>query len=356
MLPDDFQSHWLDLIAQNQITAVGILKADPCLTYPYYRDIIDRGLPPQLNYLAANAACREDFDTILPGTKSILCCAVALPTFPRDAACNYARFCAIGDYHQVMRDRMSRLWDALAPFFPDAAMRICVDTAPVLERELCVRAGLGSIGFNHMMIHPQAGSFIALGEMFLTADITSFKSILDFNVQPQEALVDALTPGALGCCPRDHRLCVAACPTKALSPSGYDFNRCLAYWTTQHKGDIPEEFASAMGDVLWGCDRCQLACPRNRLASSGTTLDSPLQNLTFEEILTLSARQIRKKLAGTSIADAHPYLLVRNACIVIGNLRDSRYSSHLAFIAENHPCDWVKNAASRALSLISSHH
>ncbi len=354
MLSNDFQTRWRDVIETSQITAVGIIKADPCLTYPYYRDIIGRGVPPQLSYLATNAACRADFDTILPGTKSILCCAAALPAFPRDTPCHYARFCAIGDYHQAMRDRMSCLWDALMPFFPDTAMRICVDTAPVLERELCVRAGLGSIGFNHMLIHPQAGSFIALGEMFLTADLSGFKSILDFNVRPQEAARDALNPGTIGCCPHERRLCAAACPTKALTLSGYDFNRCLAYWTTQHKGDIPEEFASAMGDVIWGCDRCQTACPRNRAVTPDITHDSPLHNLTFEDLLTLSARQIRKKLTGTSIADAHPYFLVRNACIVIGNLRDSRYSSLLALIADTHPCDWVKNAASRALSLIFS--
>ena len=335
------------------IDALGVVPAEPTLSFEIYKQVIARGVPPQLDYLARNADCRRDFEAILPGTQSVICCACALPVFRAETALRFARFCAVGDYHLMMREKLQKLDAHLRAHFPITQSRICVDSAPVLERELAVRAGFGDIGFNRMLIHPELGSFIVLAELLVDADLSPFRDRLSHRAR--EASAD-ITPGARNCCTSGHRCCVRACPVGALTEGGYDMNRCLAYWTTQHKGDIPEPYATAMGDMIWGCDRCQAACPRNqRVSAISHEAHSPLSDLTFEEILSLSARQLRKRLANTPLADGNPHLLVRNTCIAIGNARNSKYAVLLGNIAEAHPCDWVRRAAVRALNMIGDH-
>ncbi|MBQ9243730.1 MAG: DUF1730 domain-containing protein [Proteobacteria bacterium] len=331
------------------IDALGVVSAGPMRSFDMYRQIIGRGLPPQLDYLWRNADCRRDLEAILPGTKSVVCCAVALPAFRGDASRRYARFCTLGDYHQTLRVKLQGLDACLRAHFPIAQSRICVDSAPVLERELAVRAGLGDIGFNRIVSHPELGSFIVLAELLVDTDLTEYREKLSFRANPEPA---EGAPGARACCPPGHRACVRACPVGALTEDGYDLNRCLAYWTTQHKGDIPEPYAAAMGDMIWGCDRCQKACPRNRNAVPAAAQASPLETLSFDDILTLSARQLRKRLADTPLADGNPNLLVRNVCIAIGNMGDSKYAVRLGNIARSHACDWVRRAAERALKII----
>lgn len=331
------------------IDALGVVKATPLQSYDIYREIIARGVPPQLEYLARNADCRRDFDAILPGTKSIVCCACTLPVFRAETACRYARFCAFGDYHLMMREKMQKLDAYLRANYPIQNSRICVDSAPVLERELAVHAGLGDIGFNRMLIHHDFGSFIALAELFVDADLTECADPPAYHVRREAT--EAWIPGHHGCCDPAHRRCSSACPTGALSDHGYDMNKCLAYWTTQHKGDIPEPYATAMGEMIWGCDRCQNACPRNLNAPRPCVATSTLDTLAFDEILSLSARQLRKRLANSPLADANPHMLVRNTCIAIGNARVSKYSDQLGTIAATHTCDWVRRAAERALTM-----
>ncbi len=335
-------------ILELEFDALGVASANPSKTWPAYMQAIANPVPPQLEYLRRNAACRSGFDDIMPGTQSILCCAIELPLFRDDTPCHYARFCAIGDYHQVIREQLSKLDIILRKHFPIKNSRICVDTAPVLERELAVRAGLGTIGFNRMVIHPHFGSFIALGELFIDHDLTIWRNNIEINVC-HDIPDSAYIPGSCGCCFESERRCIAACPTGALSQAGYDFNRCIAYWTTQHKGMIPAPIDRAIGNCLWGCDRCQNACPRNTHKQPIRKMPDahPLHKLTIPEILTLSARQLRKRLSGSCIADAHPYMLQRNACIVIANTHDLAHASLLGNIAETHDCDWVRETAKK---------
>lgn len=329
-----------------QLQGIGIIPAARTLSYSQYCAEIARGVPPQLEYLVKNAECRRDFESIMPGTKTIVCCAAVLPVFDKSIPIHYARFCAIGDYHAVLKERMAQLDNWLRSKYPIQNSRICVDTAPVLERELAVRAGLGNIGFNRMAIHPEFGSFIALGELLVDIDLMPYRHEIEFNVTKPANEREAATPGAHHCCKTENRKCVQACPTHALSNDGYDMHKCLAYWTTQHKGVIPEPYASLMEDVIWGCDRCQNACPHNasvNITPPASPEQNPLNTLTIKEILTLSARKLRMRLAGSCIADAHPYMLVRNACIIIHNTHtELQYAEELAQIAQNHPCEWVR--------------
>lgn len=328
------------------LQAVGLVPATKTLTYSQYCEKISSGLPPYLDYLTKYASCRADFESLMPGTVTIVCCAIFLPAFDIRTPIHFARFCAIGDYHLVVRERISALETWLRSRYPIKESRICVDSAPILERELAVRAGIGSIGYNHLLYHPEYGSYIVLGELLVDVDLLPFRDEIEFGVHPPAACADEFIPGRSCLCSR--HCCIQACPTQALTEQRFDVSRCLAYWTTQHKGMIPEPFASAMQDVIWGCDRCQTICPRNaNVPPPSLSIDiNPLNTLTMHEILTLSARKLRQRISNTCIAGAHPYMLVRNACIVIRNTHAAdNYRSELEHICASHACSWVRDTA-----------
>ncbi|MBM4114037.1 MAG: 4Fe-4S dicluster domain-containing protein, partial [Phycisphaerae bacterium] len=127
--------------------------------------------------------------------------------------------------------------------------RICVDTAPILEREHAARAGLGRIGKHTLLIGEGAGSWLLLGVI-----VTTFPLIAT-DAAPRPASSDPC-----GTCTR----CIDACPTQAITPWSVDATRCLSYLTIEHKGDIRPEFAARAGDWLFGCDDCQEVCPHNQ--------------------------------------------------------------------------------------------
>jgi len=219
-----------------------------------------------------------------------------------------------------------------------------------LEREWAVRGGLGWIGHQRMLLHPVWGSALILGELLVNRDLTPHRHCLEFGTITGE-LDLRIRPGAACRCPAGHRPCVTACPTGALTDGGYCLRQCLAYWTTQHRGPMPEPYARAMGGTLWGCDHCQRTCPAARYAS--TSHPHPiLDALTPENILDTSQKQLRKKLTLTPMAGAHPHILQRNACLVIGNLQQTRYVSLLEHVETTHPCDWVRDAAQRSLNCL----
>ena len=345
-----FFEQWPGFLCEIGIHALGVIPAWPLLTYPAYEQIIQRGVPANLQYLVRNASCRKDFESILPGAKSVISCAIAMPEIPENSPCKFARFCALGDYHQLLRQKLTLVDERLRQHYDIGKSRICVDTAPILEREIAVRSGIGTIGFNHLVIHPQYGSFISIGELILDKDICEDADFLSFNTHNQP--VEALTPGSLHCCPAGKRICVQSCPTGALSESGYDFNRCLSYWTTSHKGEIPEIYEHAMGDMIWGCDRCQTQCPRQN-PNHLPKIESPLYHLTLKDILTSSGNGLKKRCAGSPLADAHPFMLQRNACIVIKNTYQTQYLPLLEQMVQTHACDWVRSTAARVIESFS---
>lgn len=349
----DFYTNWPDTLKKLNIHALGIVSAEKTKTYSIYCDIVHKGVPANLHYLIKNAACRQDFSQIMPETKSVICVAIAIPEVPDTSICKYARFCASGDYHQVLRDKLNAVDLLLRQHYPIHQSRICVDSAPVLERELAVRAGIGHIGFNRMVIHPQYGSWISLGELLVDVDLCSDAKLLNYQTHPGDS--SDLIPGSKCNCSTGNRICIKSCPTGALSESGYDMHRCLSYWSTQHKGEIPEEYEVLMGCVLWGCDRCQLCCPQNKSFHT-VNANSPLWTLSYENILTTSGKSLQKKFNGSPLADAHPYLVQRNACIVLGNLGDMRYISLLDLVSRDHKCDWVRSTAKRSLMRLCDEH
>jgi epoxyqueuosine reductase len=208
------------------------------------------------------------------------------------------------DYHKVMRKKLHGLVDAMrrAVVEPFEA-RVCVDTAPVLEREWAAAAGVGWIGKNTLVLHRELGSFFFLGEVLTTLELA-----------PSSPAVDHC-----GTCTR----CLQACPTGALiAPYRMDARRCISYLTIEHRSEIPGELRPLMGDWLYGCDVCQDVCPYNRRApatrepayEAGGNPLAPVAHV--DAVANMTAEEYQQALAGSAMKRASLEMLKRNAGIV----------------------------------------
>lgn len=334
-----------EIIKHCEIDALGLIRPGAMMTLDAYQKFIDNGLPAGLQYLIRGAECRRSFENLLPNTQSVLCAAICLPP----AFEGWARFCAIGDYHAVVRARLTLLEQSLRQAgLIHGTTRICVDSAPILERELGVRAGLGWISLNHQLVHPLLGAGIVLGELLLTDALDAYASAFQWHTIPFDP--HALIPGSHCLC-HAQRQCERACPTHALENRAYHVHRCLAYLTTQHTGTLEESHALAMGNCVWGCDRCQTHCPVAKYTQTAA-IPMPYAMLAPECVLTASAKQLTRLLAGTPMQAAHPRILQRNYCYVLGNQNAHTCADLLKNVAEHNPCEWVQAAARRSLRMV----
>ena len=166
-------------------------------------------------------------------------------------------------------------------------IRCFCDTAPVLERYWAQKAGLGWVGRNHQLIIPHAGSMFFLGEIFLPFDVDKYD-------EPMESR-----------CGNCHR-CIDACPTKAIIPNeDFHTDRCLSYQLIENRGDLSEDAKAAMGDTIYGCDRCQTACPWNRFAIPNTEPSlqpkAELLSMSREAWHNLSIEDYRRLFKGSAV-------------------------------------------------------
>jgi len=231
---------------------------------------------------------------------------------------NYALY---EDYHQFVKERLRDL-AAFIDSLVDAEFKfkICVDSAPLAERALALRAGLGFIGKNHMLINPELGCQIFLGEI-----VTSLETSTDKPCRGRPALESrAGSPrhGAADC--SNCRKCIDVCPTGALRGDGqFDAGRCINYLTIEHKGAIAPELAARIGDRLFGCDECVLACPYQRDAPACTNeqfkFHGDRANLDLREILNLDAESFGAGFADSPIKRLGLAGLQRNARICLAN-------------------------------------
>ncbi len=231
---------------------VGITHAGPVdpRQEAIFRQWLDQGYAGEMAYMVNHLDRRMDPSRLLAGAKSIICVGLNYNPFPSDPVAaveptgRIADFALYEDYHPFIRDRLRELAEFIrTQVHPKSCdFKICVDSVPIAERAIAQRAGLGFIARNHMLIHPELGARLLLGEVITTVEIEP-DSPMD---QP---CVD---------CGR----CFVACPTGALSRDGaFDARKCISYLTIEHKTDIPPELASGIGDRIFGCDECVRVCP-----------------------------------------------------------------------------------------------
>ena len=227
-------------------SACGLAKVEPATSeIAYYDQWIAKGYQAGMHYMENHRAIRLHTEGLLEGARTII--SVALNYYPAQLlppeAPQIAYYAYGKDYHIVVKERLRQLWKALGE---PAEMRYFTDSAPLFERYWAWKAGLGWMGKNGNLILPHQGSFFFLGEILTTEEA-------DHYDQPQR--------DRCGTC----RRCLDACPTGALEEVRcLNANKCLSYLTIEHRGELPAEQATRLGNRLYGCDTCQLVCPCNR--------------------------------------------------------------------------------------------
>ncbi len=300
--------------------ACGIARAEPvdAETAAAVRGWISKGSQATMDYMANYTEKRLNPCLLVPGTKSIVSLAMnyaPAQTMP-ETEYQLAAYAYGQDYHDVMKAKLRQLAALIANKFegesdsevgendgdstaittpktnetseePVGEIRVFVDTAPVLERYWAQRAGLGWIGKNHQLIIPRAGSMFFLGEIFLPYEFDSY---------------DSPMPSRCGNC----RRCIEACPTCAITDEwGFDSEKCLSYQLIENRGELSEQAKQSMGTTIYGCDRCQTACPWNKFATPNTTPEfqpkSELLAMTKADWHNLTIDQYRALFKGSAV-------------------------------------------------------
>jgi epoxyqueuosine reductase len=331
----------------------GIAPAQPSPHGAQVRQWLAAGQHGEMDYLARDVDIRLDPRVLLPGAKAVIVVAQRYPgagfadqgseeergepitatpevkpdprsphAEPRgDSQARIASYAVGGDYHRRMKKKIHAMCDALRVRFPQErfrGFRGCVDTAPILEREAALAAGLGWIGKNTMLISPLpgVGSYLLLGEIVTT-----------LAIQPTLETEAARVPDHCGTCTR----CLDACPTHCIDPAGYtlDASRCVSYLNLEHRSAIDESLHAAMGDWFAGCDVCQDVCPFNRGAEFRDQGSEPSRGLqpripppprwSLLDILNWDEHARRAAFQGSALKRIKLDMAKRNALIAAGN-------------------------------------
>jgi len=321
-MPDDattIKAHATGLARGLGFARVGV--APPVAARPErFAEFLARGLHADMHYLARNPSARADARHLLPEARSVMCLAVSYaPDAADESSGLIARYARGRDYHRVLRARCRKLLAALVEIVPDLKARICVDTAPLLERDLAAQAGLGWIGRNGCLIDPQLGSYLLLAEI-----------VTNLPLPPDGPVADRCG----GC-----RACIDACPAGAIGDDGLlDCRRCASYLTIEHRGAIGEPLRKAMGRNVFGCDACQAACPFNRRAPAGDAAlrgPSDLARTPLGEILDFTDADWDRLTRGSAARRATREMFARNAAIAVGNTHDQTLRRPLKRLAES---------------------
>ncbi len=287
---------------------VGITDAAPLEEFPIYQGWLDQGNHAGMAYLQSpfHQQRRHSPDELLPGTKSVIVLGLSYPLHSpervNDPSLGLISGYTVGmDYHERIPRMLTPLVDFLRrDLGEDSQIRVFSDSAPILERELAVRAGLGWIGRNSCLVSPTAGSTVLLAEIFI-----------DKLLQPDQPFLD----DHCGTCKR----CVKACPTTCILPDRtIDARGCISYHTIENRGEIPQSVMSKQGNWVFGCDICQMVCPWNH--KSIDPLSAPLlstelmRELTREPLLS-----IQECFKHSAVLRAKPADFLRNLLVVLAN-------------------------------------
>jgi epoxyqueuosine reductase len=271
------------------------------------------GLHGELHYMERFGARRARPAAIKSGTLRVI--SVRLDYWPADArdaaevladgASGYVSRYAVGrDYHRLMRNRLQDLADRLVTRIGPFGYRVFVDTGPVLEKALARNGGLGWIGKHTNLIHPRAGSYFFLGELYTDLPLAT----------------DPPAREHCGSC----TACLPACPTGAIvAPYRLDARRCISYLTIELEGSIPEPLRAPIGNRIYGCDDCQLVCPWNKFARvSSEPSFAPrhaLDGARLTELFGWTEEEFDARLRGSAIRRIGHARWLRNIAVALGN-------------------------------------
>lgn len=282
--------------------AAGVAESGPAETLGRFDAWLAAGCGAGMEYLTRHRDLRADPGLLAPGTRSIIAVAARYPRHP-DPGSGFSSYAWGRDYHDVMRERLRMLAHWIRERIPTGTARICVDSAPLLEREWALRAGIGWRGRQGQVVNREAGCCIVLG--FL---------LVDARLEPTPPVANRC-----GTC----RRCLDACPTGALQPDGtVDARRCISYWTIEHRGPLPEKGAPPLGPSLFGCDRCTAVCPWNRFGDDRVLPEfreiAPLPDALA--CATIEDHDFGARFHGTAVFRTGPDALRRNGRMALSHL------------------------------------
>jgi epoxyqueuosine reductase len=293
--------------------AAGIAGVELGEDEAHLRDWLAQGQHGEMEYMARHGDKRSRPAELLPGTLRVVSVrmdygtgedAAAWETLADGERAYVARYALGRDYHKLMRARLQKLADRIAAEVGAFGYRVFVDSAPVLERALARNAGLGWIGKNACLIDKDSGSWFFLGELYTDLPLP----------------VDAPASAHCGTCTR----CIDICPTRAIvAPNRVDARRCISYLTIEAAGPIPEEFRAAIGNRIFGCDDCQLACPWNKFARR---FDEPefrarksLDTASLASLFAWDEEEFLRRTEGSAIRRTGWLGWLRNIAVALGN-------------------------------------
>jgi epoxyqueuosine reductase len=278
---------------------------------------LDAGFHGEMDYMKRHGSMRTHPQELAPGTVRVV--SVRMNYWPADArnardvlaepATAYVSRYAMGrDYHKIMRRGLARLAEEMASRIGTFGYRVCVDSAPVLEKALARNAGLGWIGKHTNLLARDAGSYFFLGEILTDLPLP----------------LDAPASAHCGTC----EACIPACPTQAIvAPHRLDARRCISYLTIEHKGPIPEELRPGLGNRIYGCDDCQLVCPWNKFARMASHPDFKvrhrLDSSSLTELFAWTEQEFDERMRGSAIYRIGYERWIRNIAVALGNAPSS---------------------------------
>lgn len=304
-----------------------------------YLDWLQNGLQADMRYLESSfhVNTRQNPENLYPGLRSIIVVGLTYPLhhssiLEDETVGAISGYAAGEDYHLRVPHLLEPLLAFIADMDPNAPTpRVFTDSAPILERELAVRAGLGWIGRNACLVTPTHGSNILLAEVFTGLPL------------------QADTPFTADLCGTCNR-CLEACPTGCILPDReIDANRCLSYHTIENRGSIPEEIMEKIGVWIFGCDICQMVCPWNRQTRHKTETQELAERMSVEEMLGFlesSSTDFKNEFSRSAISRARYSGLMRNIMIRLANLKDRR-AIKLMQVFMNASCDPVLQQTAR---------
>ncbi len=287
----------------------GIAAAEPIADFSRFERWVERGMAGEMRYMTdRRAELRRDPRSLLPSARSIICLGKLYNTAPEVKDPAISRYAwGSRDYHDVLREGLQKLVNRLLAIEP-FEWKICVDTAPLLERSYARQAGLGWIGKNTCLIHEPLGSWFFLAEVLTSLEL-----------EP-----DSPPPDRCGTCTR----CIDACPTHALIPNQdgsttLDSRRCISYLTIELRGPAPEDLRPAIGHHIFGCDICQDVCPWNsRAPVTDEPAFAPRDQPPLESLAPMTEDEFRAYSRGTPLARPKHAGFMRNVEAALNNAEE----------------------------------
>ncbi len=297
---------------------LGIADTDLTEAERFLNQWLKDGMHGEMYFMERHGEKRSRPKELLPDTLRII--SVRLNYYPPNSksiednlaeptSAFISRYATGRDYHKLIRKRLQRLANRIENEIGDFSYRAFADSAPVMEKPIAQKAGLGWLGKHSNLINPKAGSWFFLGELYTDLPLP----------------IDTPETDHCGSC----SACMSVCPTNAIvAPYTVDARKCISYLTIEHRGSIPEELRALIGNRIFGCDDCQLVCPWNRFSVPTQELDFQVRNqldsIQLCEVFSWTEQEFLKCTEGSAIRRLGHERWLRNIAIALGNAPNSR--------------------------------